>query len=795
MNRSLLVRILVIALVLAIAGGAGCPPTPPAPPPATTSDLAKEIEQSIARLAKASDVKLPTAIQSDVAVARLVMEAERLRFANDITDEAVRKAVASDIGYANGIAEGIDRKVKDHVKLTRTFVEDAEKTMAQLPPMRGAVMPAAGCSPRSIDEKLMKAARMERAVLEERPNDMTAAAIASLDADGAEHVAGALDVGLDLEHLTPAQRTTLSMALAPPGAKIKGADALDAYLLVHKEVGPGADAIARHLVQSPSWAMNADQLKKFIAGTVARAKSLKDHYRRPFSTFELAHVLTAGDERNLAAKRANWISTGEASAKNTRSVDDDALRDAAQQTASALGACLAAAPPAQAAGLFTTWLAASSFLTQSVPCQGSPAICTADPALGCTATAPPVCGEKCGATVCGPGKFCDGSACQNFGAGKTCTNNTDCTGTPYTVGFDGATLCDLSSTPGQCTGIGWRCELPAHCGPAQECNETTSHCEARSAFACSDSAPCKSGEACVVQAGGATSRCVPGATVGTPCNPAFLSDGRLAPPDCANGVLANAGGAGTLICRAQPKPEICDGRDQDCDFVADNNPTGLGGCGSPGDVCTETSQLVCENGQTRCVPGPAQQEVCNGKDDDCNGQTDEPPGCPPRCGDGRVDPPEQCDDGNSVDGDGCDHGCVKTPPRLILKWDNVDDDAYAWIGGSIDPGQAICTGVGVRNGQCDIGAEMRARLSSPVDTLVVLRIKNSHCGNTSGHFQLEGDGGAVLWSGMQMDSHVPIQCEWTYKKWLHINPYVGLTDASDKEMYCLWPTDQCWWEP
>ena len=35
---------------------------------------------------------------------------------------------------------------------------------------------------------------------------------------------------------------------------------------------------------------------------------------------------------------------------------------------------------------------------------------------------------------------------------------------------------------------------------------------------------------------------------------------------------------------------------------------------------------------------------------------------PPVCGDGSVDPGEQCDDGNQVGGDGCENDCTKTPP-------------------------------------------------------------------------------------------------------------------------------------
>src|SRR5690242_7710935 len=46
----------------------------------------------------------------------------------------------------------------------------------------------------------------------------------------------------------------------------------------------------------------------------------------------------------------------------------------------------------------------------------------------------------------------------------------------------------------------------------------------------------------------------------------------------------------------------------------------------------------------------------------CSGPGGAPPDAPPAaaCGNGALEAPEVCDDGNTVDGDGCDHNCTIT---------------------------------------------------------------------------------------------------------------------------------------
>jgi len=103
--------------------------------------------------------------------------------------------------------------------------------------------------------------------------------------------------------------------------------------------------------------------------------------------------------------------------------------------------------------------------------------------------------------------------------------------------------------------------------------------------------------------------------------------------------ICNARGDGTT-CSAAPPPiseEICDGKDNDCDGAIDSLDTdaplpGVGAsCGSSVGECA-TGVQECVDGEIVCSDVGPTPEICDGKDNNCNGSVDE----------GLVPPAAQC---------------------------------------------------------------------------------------------------------------------------------------------------------
>jgi len=146
------------------------------------------------------------------------------------------------------------------------------------------------------------------------------------------------------------------------------------------------------------------------------------------------------------------------------------------------------------------------------------------------------------------------------------------------------------------------------------------------------------------------------------------------PTSCGTGVCASTG---TLTCDAGSEIDSCtegsetgddsdcDGLDDNCDGTADENyistPTscGVGECAS-------TGTLTCDAGseEDSCTEGSPETEICTGGlDEDCDGLTDAAdPDCGvTACGNGILEYPEQCEDGNTANGDGCSATCTSEP--------------------------------------------------------------------------------------------------------------------------------------
>ena len=69
---------------------------------------------------------------------------------------------------------------------------------------------------------------------------------------------------------------------------------------------------------------------------------------------------------------------------------------------------------------------------------------------------------------------------------------------------------------------------------------------------------------------------------------------------------------------------MCDGDDNDCDGMVDEDPLpGVGAlCGSPVGECRQGTTM-CINGTLVCTSVGPRDEVCDGLDNNCNGSVDE----------------------------------------------------------------------------------------------------------------------------------------------------------------------------
>jgi cysteine-rich repeat protein len=252
-------------------------------------------------------------------------------------------------------------------------------------------------------------------------------------------------------------------------------------------------------------------------------------------------------------------------------------------------------------------------------CDGSE---TCDAAHICQDGAPAADGTPCTDASGGEG-VCRGGRCTNPECGNGSVNamtGEEC---------DDGNLIPGDGCENDCT---WTCETANECDDGLVCDgEETCNV---GPHVCVDGTTAPAGTACERDGDpGTRDICLAGVCLASHCSDGFAD--TLAGEQCDDGNLV---------------PD--DGCENDCTWTCEADPT----C-DDGDPCSGTE--TCDLGTHRCASGTplADDTSCTtggGTTGRCRGGT-----CSRlTCGNGTVETGEECDDGNAVDGDGCESTCV-----------------------------------------------------------------------------------------------------------------------------------------